>query len=119
MTRAPPRSAPSRAAVADLRGTLKRFAPLDRDTERFATLLATRQRNIRRAIHNLNLVTNAFGGVENELASLISASDTNFSAIAANDTQLEQTLTEFPPTLRQTSRRSPRSRPSPPRAPPR
>ncbi len=59
------------------------------------------RRNIRRAIHNLNLVTNAFGGVEGQLASLIRASDTNFSAIAANDTQLEQTLTEFPPTLQQ------------------
>ena len=59
-------------------------------------------------------MTNAFGGVENELASLISASDTNFSAIAANDAQLEQTLTQFPPTLQQTSRRSPRSRRSPP-----
>src|SRR6185437_14242443 len=95
------RVAPSRAAVADLRGTLKRFEPLDRDTRRFAALLATRQRNIRRAIHNLNLVTNAFGGVEGQLASLIRASDTNFSAIAANDAQLQQTLTEFPPTLRQ------------------
>jgi len=95
------RVAPSRAAVADLRGTLKRFEPLDRDTRRFAALLATRQRNIRRAIHNLNLVTNAFGGVEGQLASLIRASDTNFSAIAANDAQLQQTLTEFPPTLQQ------------------
>ena len=94
-------TAPSAAAVADLRGTLKRFAPLDRDTRRFAALLATRQANIRRAIHNLNLVTNAFGGVEGQLASLIRASDTNFSAIAANDAQLQQTLTEFPPTLRQ------------------
>jgi phospholipid/cholesterol/gamma-HCH transport system substrate-binding protein len=94
--------APSRAAVNDLSATFKRFAPLDRDTERFTTLLATRQRNIRRAIHNLNLVANAFGGVQSQLASLIRASDTNFSAIAANDTQLEQTLTEFPPTLRQT-----------------
>jgi phospholipid/cholesterol/gamma-HCH transport system substrate-binding protein len=93
--------APSPAAVADLRSTLKRFEPLDRDTERFATLLATRRANIRRAIHNLNLVTNAFGGVEGQLASLIRASDTNFSAIAANDAQLQQTLTEFPPTLRQ------------------
>jgi phospholipid/cholesterol/gamma-HCH transport system substrate-binding protein len=97
----PTRTAPSAAAVADLRGTLKRFAPLDRDTRRFAALLATRQAYIRRAIHNLNLVTNAFGGVEGRLASLIRASDTNFSAIAANDTQLEQTLTEFPPTLQQ------------------
>lgn len=94
-------TAPSPAAVADLRATLKRFAPLDRDTQRFTTLLATRQRNIRRAIHNLNLVTNAFGGVETELASLIGASDTNFAALAANDAQLQQTLTEFPPTLRQ------------------
>ncbi|MGZ4349049.1 MAG: MlaD family protein [Solirubrobacteraceae bacterium] len=93
---------PSRAAVADLSGTFKRFAPLNRDTQRFATLLATRQRSIRRAIHNLNLVANAFGGVQSQLASLISASDTNFSAIAANDAQLQQTLTEFPPTLRQT-----------------
>jgi phospholipid/cholesterol/gamma-HCH transport system substrate-binding protein len=92
---------PSPAVVADLRGTLKRFEPLDRDTKRFAALLATRQANIRRAIHNLNLVTNAFGGVEGQLASLIRASDTNFSAIAANDAQLQQTLTEFPPTLRQ------------------
>jgi phospholipid/cholesterol/gamma-HCH transport system substrate-binding protein len=95
------RTAPSPAAVADLRGTLKRFEPLDRDTKRFAALLATRQANIRRAIHNLNLVSNAFGGVEGQLASLIRASDTNFSAIAANDNQLQQTLTEFPPTLRQ------------------
>jgi phospholipid/cholesterol/gamma-HCH transport system substrate-binding protein len=87
--------------VADLRSTLKRFEPLDRDTKRFAALLATRQADIRRAIHNLNLVTNAFGGVEGQLASLIRASDTNFSAIAANDAQLQQTLTEFPPTLRQ------------------
>jgi phospholipid/cholesterol/gamma-HCH transport system substrate-binding protein len=93
--------APSAAAVADLRGTLKRFEPLDRDTKRFAALLATRQANSRRAIHNLNLVTNAFGGVEGQLASLIRASDTNFSAIAANDAQLQQTLTEFPPTLQQ------------------
>src|SRR6185312_14021803 len=78
------------------------FEPLDRDTKRFATLLATRQADIRRAIHNLNLVANAFGGVQGQLASLIRASDTNFSAIAANDAQLQQTLTEFPPTLRQT-----------------
>jgi phospholipid/cholesterol/gamma-HCH transport system substrate-binding protein len=91
--------APSPAAVADLRSALKRFAPLDRDTKRFAALLATRRARIRRAIHNLNLVTNAFGGVEAQLASLIRASDTNFSSIAANDVQLQQTLTEFPPTL--------------------
>jgi phospholipid/cholesterol/gamma-HCH transport system substrate-binding protein len=95
--------APSPRAVADLQGTLKRFEPLDRDTETFAGLLATRQRDIRGAIHNLNLVANSLGGVEGQLASLISASDTNFSAISANDTQLQSTLSLFPATLRQTT----------------
>jgi phospholipid/cholesterol/gamma-HCH transport system substrate-binding protein len=100
---APSGEQPSTRAVADLQGTLKRFAPLDRDTKAFATLLATRRRNIRRAIHNLNLVANSLGGVEGQLASLIRASDTNFAAISANDTQLESALTLFPGTLRQTT----------------
>jgi phospholipid/cholesterol/gamma-HCH transport system substrate-binding protein len=95
--------APSPRAVSDLQGTLKRFAPLERDTQTCAGLLATRQRNIRRAVHNLNLVAGSLGGVENQLASLISASDANFSAISANDAQLEQTLSLFPGTLRQTT----------------
>lgn len=94
---------PSPAAVADLRGTFKRFAPLDRDTRTFTSLLAQRQANIRRAIHNLNLVAGSLGGVETQLASLIRASDQNFSAISANDAQLEQALTLFPGTLRQTT----------------
>jgi phospholipid/cholesterol/gamma-HCH transport system substrate-binding protein len=94
---------PSPGAVSALQGTLKRFTPLDRDTQTFAGLLATRRRNISRAIHNLNLVAGSLGGVDNQLASLISASDTNFSAIAANDTQLQTTLTEFPSTLRTTT----------------
>ncbi len=95
--------APSPAAVADLRGTLKRFEPLDRDTRSFTSLLATRQLDLSRAIHNFNLVANALGGVDQQLASLISSSDENFSAIASQDTQLQQTLTLFPGTLRQTT----------------
>ncbi|MFZ0040397.1 MAG: MlaD family protein [Solirubrobacteraceae bacterium] len=96
-------AAPSPDAVAGLRGTLKRFEPLDRHTRTFTTLLATRQRNIRRAIHNFNLVIGALGGVDNQLASLISSSDTNFSAISSQDAALEDTLTLFPGTLRETA----------------
>jgi phospholipid/cholesterol/gamma-HCH transport system substrate-binding protein len=92
---------PSPNAVANLRGTLKRFEPLDRDTESFASLLATRQRNLRRAIHNLNLVAGSLGSVDTELASLVRSSDTNFAAISENDAQLEDTLSQFPGTLRQ------------------
>lgn len=96
--------APSQDAVADLRGTLKRFAPLARDTRTFATLLATRQANIARAIHNLNLVANSLGGVDTELESLIASSNTNFSAIAAEDVNLQRALALFPDTLTQTDR---------------
>jgi phospholipid/cholesterol/gamma-HCH transport system substrate-binding protein len=92
---------PSPEAVGDLRGTLKRFAPLNRDTENFASLLATRQGNLRGAIHNLNLVAGSLGSVDTELSSLIKSSDTNFTAISDNDAQLEDTLQLFPATLRQ------------------
>lgn len=95
--------APSRNAVADLRGTFKRFEPLNRDTLTLTHLIAARQSNLRRSIHNLNLVANSLGGVDTQLASLISSSDTNFSAISANEAQLESTLSLFPGTLRQTT----------------
>jgi phospholipid/cholesterol/gamma-HCH transport system substrate-binding protein len=94
---------PSTAAVRDLRGTLKRFEPLARDTRAFATLLAARGQNIRRAIHNLNLVAGALGGVEGDLAALVSSANTNFSAIASQDARLQEALTLFPGTLAQTT----------------
>ncbi len=94
---------PSASAVADLRGTFKRFAPLGRDTSKLTTLLATRRVNIARSIHNLNLVANALGGVEGQLASLIRSSNTNFAAISSEDANLQQALTLLPGTLRTTS----------------
>ena len=96
-------TAPSADAVADLRGTLKRFEPLDRDTRTFTSLLTTRRLEIRRAIHNFGLVIRSLGGVDKQLASLISSSDTNFSAISAEDAQLESTLSLFPGALSQTA----------------
>ena len=94
---------PSPAAVADLRGTFKRFAPLGRDTLTLNGLLATRRDNIARAIHNLNLVANSLGSVDAQLASLINASNTNFSAISSQDANLQDALTLLPGTLRQTT----------------
>jgi phospholipid/cholesterol/gamma-HCH transport system substrate-binding protein len=94
---------PSRAAVSDLRGTFKRFAPLGRDTQAFTRLLARRRANIRRSIHNLNLVANALGSVDSQLASLIQSSNTNFSAISSEDANLEQALSLLPGTLETTT----------------
>jgi phospholipid/cholesterol/gamma-HCH transport system substrate-binding protein len=97
-------TAPSADAVSDLRGTFKRFAPLNRDTQTFTKLLATRRRNISRSIHNLQLVTNQLGGVNSQLTSLIRASNANFSAISSQDANLQQALTLLPGTLVQTNK---------------
>jgi phospholipid/cholesterol/gamma-HCH transport system substrate-binding protein len=96
-------TAPSPAAVAALRGTFKRFAPLNRDTQTFASLLATRQRNISRAIHGLQLVATSLGSVDDRLTSLIDSSNTNFSAISSQDANLQSALTLLPGTLAQTT----------------
>ncbi len=94
---------PSPAAVADLRGTFKRFAPLARDTRTFTELLKDRTRNIRRSIHSLAQVTQALGSVDGRLTSLINSSNTNFAAISSQDVNLEQALTLLPGTLQQTT----------------
>ena len=93
--------AASRTQVADLRGIFKRFAPLNRDTKLFSTLLARRQQDIRESIHNFGQVTQALGSVDRQLTSLINSSNTNFRAISSQDVQLEQALALFPATLQQ------------------
>jgi phospholipid/cholesterol/gamma-HCH transport system substrate-binding protein len=96
-------AAPSPKAVTDLAGTFKRFAPLNRDTQAFTKLLKQRTVNIRRSIHNLQLVTRSLGSVDGKLTSLINSSDTNFQAISSQDANLEQALTLLPGTLQQTT----------------
>jgi phospholipid/cholesterol/gamma-HCH transport system substrate-binding protein len=96
-------AAPSSAAVRDLRGTLKRLEPLARDTRAFSTLLAERRKNLARAIHNVAEVATQVGGVEGDLAGLVDSSNTNFAAIASQDTRLQDALTLLPGTLAQTT----------------
>ena len=91
------------STVPALQGTFKRFAPLDRDTRAFATLLAARSRNLSLAIHNLQRVATALGGVDGQLASLIQSSNTNFVAISSQAANLEAGLSLLPGTLVQTN----------------
>jgi phospholipid/cholesterol/gamma-HCH transport system substrate-binding protein len=90
-------------AVPALQGTFKRFEPLDRDARTFATLLAARSNNLRLAIHNLQRVATALGGVDGQLASLIESSNTNFTAISSEDANLEAGLALLPGTFNQTN----------------
>jgi phospholipid/cholesterol/gamma-HCH transport system substrate-binding protein len=94
---------PSAKAVSDLTGVFKRFAPLNRDTQTFTSLLSQRSVDIRRAINGLQLVTRALGGVDGRLTSLINSSNTNFQAISSQDANLQEALTLLPPTLQTTT----------------
>jgi phospholipid/cholesterol/gamma-HCH transport system substrate-binding protein len=96
-------SKPSASTSAALAAAFKRFGPIDRSALNFTKLLSKRTTNLRGAIHNLNLVAGALGGVDSQLASLVRASNTNFQAIASQDRALEQGLTLFPSALKQTT----------------
>jgi phospholipid/cholesterol/gamma-HCH transport system substrate-binding protein len=96
-------SLPSPAAIGAFQGVFKRFAPLNRDTVAFSRLLSTRSRNIRRAIHNFGLVASSLGGVNQQLSSLIRASNTNFSAFASQAANLQSALSLLPGTLQVTT----------------
>jgi phospholipid/cholesterol/gamma-HCH transport system substrate-binding protein len=94
---------PNPTVVAQLRGIFKQFAPLNRDTATFTRLLAQRQRDIRGSIHGLQAVTTSLGRVETTLTSLINSSNTNFAAISSQAQNLEEALTLFPSTLRESA----------------
>jgi phospholipid/cholesterol/gamma-HCH transport system substrate-binding protein len=90
---------PSPSTVSALQQTLKRFGPTDRDALNFSRLLATRDRKLSLAIHDLNLVAGSLGGVDTQLASLVRSSDRSFGAIASQDRALSSALAQLPGTL--------------------
>lgn len=98
-----PESGLSEPAINSLRGTFKRFAPLNRDTRTLTSLLSQRSYEISHSINGLQRVTRALGGVDGQLTSLIKSSNTNFQAISSQDAALESALTLLPGTLQQTS----------------
>lgn len=93
---------PSALTAATLAADFKRFAPLDHSALNFSKLLSQRSSDLRSAIHNLDLVAGALGGVDTQLASLVKQSNTDFQAIASQDKQLSQGISLLPGALQQT-----------------
>jgi phospholipid/cholesterol/gamma-HCH transport system substrate-binding protein len=86
----------------DLSSTLRRFAPTSRDLEKITSLLKERRGNIRRTTHNLQLLANALGDKDDQLAQLVDSTDAVFRTFASEDNNIRATLQELPPTLEQT-----------------
>jgi len=79
--------------------TLKRFEPTGRELARLNGALARRQANIRRTIHNFRLLAEALGDKDDQLATLVDASNRAFRAIGSQDAALRESLRLLPGTL--------------------
>ena len=91
-----------RDAGDDLAATIKRFEPGARELRRVTTALEDRRTNIRRSIHNLQLLVTAVGEKDDQLAQLIDTSNAVFRSFAAQDRNLRSALQQLPGTLRTT-----------------
>jgi phospholipid/cholesterol/gamma-HCH transport system substrate-binding protein len=83
----------------ELANTIRRFEPTARYTRAIAEQLATRRRNIKRAIHNFSLVVDELGGKDDQLAEFVENSNAVFASLARQDANLRATLRELPSTL--------------------
>jgi phospholipid/cholesterol/gamma-HCH transport system substrate-binding protein len=89
-------------APAELRETFKRFEPTGRDLRKINGLLAQRRTNLRRVMHNFQLLATELGSKDRQVASFVDSSNANFEAIASQEQSLRQALGLLPGTLTQT-----------------
>jgi phospholipid/cholesterol/gamma-HCH transport system substrate-binding protein len=90
-------------AEQDLRETFKRFEPTAREGARITQYLIARRHNLKRVIHNFQLVSNALGNRDQQLAAFVDSANANFRAFANEQASLRAALQEFPPALSQTT----------------
>ena len=87
---------------ADLRETFKRFEPTNRDVAAFTTAVATRRRNLKRLVHNFQLLVTELGTRDRQLSRLVNSANANFRALGEQDVNLRAALRLLPGTLEQT-----------------
>jgi phospholipid/cholesterol/gamma-HCH transport system substrate-binding protein len=88
--------------TSDLSSTLRRLAPTSRDLAKITSQLKERRVNIRRTVHNFQLLANALGDKDDQLAQLVDSTDAVFRAFASEDANIRATLAQLPPTLSET-----------------
>ena len=86
----------------ELANTIRRIEPTARYTRAIAEQLATRRRNIKRAIHNFSLVVDELGGKDDQLAEFVENSNAVFASLVSQDANLRATLRELPSALTET-----------------
>jgi phospholipid/cholesterol/gamma-HCH transport system substrate-binding protein len=89
----------SKNYAADLRGTLKRFYPTNKDLAKITGLLSQRRDNLKRLVTNFGSLTGALGARDRQISELVQSANANFRALASQDANIRASLQLLPGTL--------------------
>jgi phospholipid/cholesterol/gamma-HCH transport system substrate-binding protein len=84
---------------AQLSAVFKRFEPTARDVAKITTLLSKRQANLRRVIHNFQLLSTELSTRDSSISAFVVSNNAVFQHLANQDANLQATLQLLPPTL--------------------
>ena len=82
-----------------LASVLRRFDPTARDLERATSLVSQRRQNLRRVVHNFQLLATALGKHDKQLSQFVVNSNGVFKRFAAQNQNLGQTVSLLPAAL--------------------
>ena len=88
----------------DLRQTFKRLEPLHRDLAAVNTSVARRRVSLKKLINDYGSLTEELGSKDEDLTRLVRAGNDTFSALAAEEFNLSETVRRLPGALRETQR---------------
>jgi phospholipid/cholesterol/gamma-HCH transport system substrate-binding protein len=86
---------------AALRTVLKASAPTLAETREVSAAVAARRHELKRAIGNLRLLTDAIAQQQQSLGQFVDAGAATFSTLGSQDRAIEASLRDLPPTLQQ------------------
>jgi len=87
----------------DLQEVFRRFEPTHKDLALVNKYVALRHQNLRRLIHQLNVLNGALAQKGDDLAQLVQTSSVVFHSLASQDTNITRAVGDLPGTLRQTT----------------
>jgi phospholipid/cholesterol/gamma-HCH transport system substrate-binding protein len=87
----------------DLQEVFRRFEPTHKDLALVNKYVALRHRNLRRLIHQLNVLNGALAQKGDDLAELVTTSSATFRALASQDQNITRAVGDLPGTLQQTT----------------
>jgi phospholipid/cholesterol/gamma-HCH transport system substrate-binding protein len=87
--------------TSTLAADFKRFEPTARDVAKITTLLSQRQTNLRRVIHNFQLLSTELSTRDSSISAFVVSNNAVFQHLANQDANIQATLQLLPPTLLQ------------------